>query len=146
MWSPRQVTHSSANWWDLLPPLAQTPDRRDERLSVSSERHRDTQSLVPRARLRGYIGPVLTQSCMEYKYIWNKIGSCTYGALNIEHVTVMSVGDEVLGDVGEVVEIVPVLTRTEDVADGVLTDDPLKHGQPIYNGHRWPSETRTTSI
>ena len=48
----------------------------------------------------------------------------------------MSVGDEVLGDVGEVVEIVPVLARAEDVADGVLTDDPLKHGQPLYNVHR----------
>ena len=29
------VTHSSADWWDLLLPLAQTPDRRDRRLLVS---------------------------------------------------------------------------------------------------------------
>ena len=29
------VTHSSADWWDLLLPLAETPDRRDQRLLVS---------------------------------------------------------------------------------------------------------------
>ena len=29
------VTHSSADWWDLLLPLTQTPDRRDQRLLVS---------------------------------------------------------------------------------------------------------------
>ena len=29
------VTHSSADWWDLLLPLALTPDRRDQRLLVS---------------------------------------------------------------------------------------------------------------
>ena len=39
----------------------------------------------------------------------------------------MAVGDEVLGYVGEVVQVVSVLTRTEDVADGMLTYDPLKH-------------------
>ena len=38
--SPLQVTHL-APVWDLLLPLAQTPDRRDHRLfSVSSKRHR----------------------------------------------------------------------------------------------------------
>ena len=29
------VTHSSADWWYLLLPLAYTPDRRDQRLLVS---------------------------------------------------------------------------------------------------------------
>ena len=29
------VTHSSADWWDVLLPLAYTPDRRDRRLLVS---------------------------------------------------------------------------------------------------------------
>ena len=29
------VTHSSADWWDLLLPLAWTPDRRNQRLLVS---------------------------------------------------------------------------------------------------------------
>ena len=28
-------THSSADWWDILLPLAYTPDRRDQRLLVS---------------------------------------------------------------------------------------------------------------
>ena len=28
-------THSSADWWDLLVPLAYTPDIRDQRLLVS---------------------------------------------------------------------------------------------------------------
>ena len=29
------VTHSCADWWDLLLPLAYTPDRRDQQLLVS---------------------------------------------------------------------------------------------------------------
>ena len=29
------VTHSSADWWDILLPLAETPDRRDRRLLLS---------------------------------------------------------------------------------------------------------------
>ena len=34
LWSRRQVTHLPPVW-DLLLPLAQTPDRRDQRLLVS---------------------------------------------------------------------------------------------------------------
>jgi len=40
---------------------------------------------------------------------------------------IVSVGHQVLRDVGEVVEVVSILTCAEDVADGVLTYDSLKH-------------------
>ena len=42
------VTHSSADWWDLLLPLAKTPDRRDRRLSESPPK--DTHSLAKRGK------------------------------------------------------------------------------------------------
>ena len=46
MWSPRQVTptHFQCRLVDLLLPLAQTPDRRDQRLLVSHPKDTDILS------------------------------------------------------------------------------------------------------
>ena len=33
------VTHSSADWWDILLPLALTPDRRDRRILLSPPKY-----------------------------------------------------------------------------------------------------------
>ena len=40
MWSPRQVTHLPPVW-NILLPLAQTPDRRDQRLLLYHPKDRD---------------------------------------------------------------------------------------------------------
>ena len=45
MWSPRQVTHLPPVW-DLLLPLAKTPDRRDQRLIVSHPKDTEIHNLV----------------------------------------------------------------------------------------------------
>ena len=50
----------------------------------------------------------------------------THRAADAEHVAVVFVRQQVLGDVGEVVEVLPVLTCAEDVSDLMLTDHPLK--------------------
>ena len=50
MWSPRQVTHVPPVW-DILLPLAYTPDRRNQRLSVYHPKYTaGIQSLMLRAR------------------------------------------------------------------------------------------------
>ena len=60
---PRQDPHLHPVW-DILLPLAQTPDRRAMAFSVSSERHKLSQSLMLRARFFGPLtrleGPCLS--------------------------------------------------------------------------------------
>lgn len=63
------------------------------------------------------------------KQLIKKYVRFTYSALDREDMTVMFMRFQVLGDVGEVIHVVSILTRTEYVADLVLTDQLLKYSK-----------------
>ena len=74
------VTHSSADWWDLLLPLAKTPDRWDQRLLLSHPKDTGTVASGVNGIAKVPKSKVFTEVGLEPSNVRSPLDALTHSA------------------------------------------------------------------